>query len=356
MKTLELEIDMNHQNASRWKILIFSFVLVFLFTLLSQMGFSFSKKDFSDSTAEPVINKLIPMLNKTKNNFAVKPQQQIVSGAYAASDFDNATSYAAIDYNTGQVIMQKNLDKPVSIASLTKIMTAVVALDLAKYNEKITISKKAANEEPTKIGVVPGQKMTVEELIDASLMTSANDAAQALRDGINQKYGANVFVDAMNEKAKFLGLTDTKFTNPQGFDIGDNHSSAKDLAVLTEYALKNYPIIRKAVSQDYVFLAANNYHKQFDLYNWNGLLDVYPGVTGMKIGNTDNAGYTTIVVSERNGKKIIAVLLGAPGIIQRDLWTSQLLDSAFEKIDNLSPVSLTQADLMSKYSTWKYWN
>lgn len=347
---------MNHQSASRWKVLIFSFILVFLFTLLSQMGLRINKISFTNSTTEPPINKLIPRLNKIKNNFTVKPQQQLISGAYAALDFDNASAYAAIDYNTGQVIMQKNLDKPLSIASLTKIMTAVVSLDLAKPGEKITISNKAASEEPTTIGVVSGQKMTVEELIDASLMTSANDAAQALRDGINQKYDANLFVDAMNEKAKFLGLADTKFTNPQGFDMGDNHSSAKDLTVLTEYALNNYPLIKKAVSQDYIFLAANTDHKQFDLYNWNGLLDVYPGVTGMKIGNTDNAGYTTIVVSERDGKKIIAVLLGAPGVIQRDLWTSQLLDFAFEKIDNLSPVSLTQTDLMSKYSTWKYWN
>ena len=97
-------------------------------------------------------------------------------------------------------------------------------------------------------------------------------------------------------------------------------------------------------------------HKQFDLYNWNGLLGVYPGIFGVKIGYTENAQKTTIVASQRDGKKVLVVLLGAPGVLQRDLWASQLLDQGFEKLANLSSINITEEELREKYSTWKYWN
>src|SRR5258706_13802462 len=154
--------------------------------------------------------------------------------------------------------------------------------------------------------------MTLAELLHAMLMTSANDAAQVIQDGINTKYHENVFTRAMNEKALFLGLKDSRFDNPQGFDSINNFSSAHDLALLAHYALTNYPLIGKIVQKDYTQLPANQYHKLFDLYNWNGLLDVYPNVYGVKIGNTGRAGTTMVVGSQRAGKDIVVILLGAP--------------------------------------------
>jgi len=108
--------------------------------------------------------------------------------------------------------------------------------------------------------------------------------------------------------------------------------------------------------KDYELLPENKNHKQFDLYNWNGLINVYPNTQGLKIGNTNDAGNTTVVLSEREGKKVLVVLLGAPGVVERDLWASQLLDYGFEKSKGLARVNLTDQDLLNKYATWQYWN
>lgn len=266
------------------------------------------------------------------------------------------TSYIAVDETSGEVILSKNATSEVPIASLTKIMSAMIALDLSSPQETMAITRHASLYPPTKIGVSEGEQLTVDELLQAMLMTSANDAAQAVADGIDAKYNSPVFVWAMNEKAKMLGLAHTHFANPQGFDSTQNYSSAEDLAILSQYALTNYPEIAHIVALDYVHIPQTATHKQYDLYNWNGLLDVYPNISGVKIGNTDAAKYTNVVVSERAGRKILVVLLGADGVLQRDLDGATLLDSAFAKAYALAPVDVSVAMLRAKYSTWKYWN
>lgn len=359
MKSLEFQFDLNKNKAiSKWNVLIFTFTVVFLFTFLQNLGISFKAFNFigTPHAKNYTFNKILPRLQKTPNDYKLKKQSSIIVPTFASSVYDNASSYVAVDYNTGDVILQKDSSSKLPIASLTKIMTAMVSLDLANPSDQLTISREAASQEPTTIGVVENQKMSVEELLNASLLTSANDAAQALKDGINKKYNSEIFVEAMNAKAKFLGLKNTNFSNPQGFDNGQNYSSAEDLAIATHYALKNYLLIANIVKKDYQFIPATKNHKQFDLYNWNGLLDVYPGVEGVKIGNTDGAKYTNIILSQREGKKILVVLLGAPGVLERDLWASAILDDSFLKLANLSPVNITQTDLRQKYSTWKYWN
>lgn len=355
---MELELNLNSgKKIARRSIFIYTFLLVFFLTIFQKFLPNITLTSlFTPPQNVSVLDNILPKLQKIPNNYRLKKETELIAPSFASTNYDNAKAYVVVDYNTGQIITSKNLSERLPIASLTKIITAIVALDLATPNEHITISGNEVNEEPTIIGVVPGQKMTVEELLNAMLLTSANDAAQALRDGIDAKYGASIFEDAMNKKAKIVDLNDSYFTNPQGYDFKDNHSSVGDLAIATHYALSNYPLIEKIVSKDYQFYPANHLHKQYDLYNWNGLLGVYPGVSGMKIGNTDLAGYTTIVVAKRGDRKLIAVLLGAPGVRERDLWTSQLLDFSFQKVSNLPPVALTQDDLTKKYSTWKFWN
>lgn len=286
------------------------------------------------------------------NYFRLKKQENF--SLPLLRDFQKAKTYAVVDFNNGNILAEKNLSKKVAIASLTKIMTAVVALDLASPDEEFTISSNAPLQKPTIIGVVPRQKMTLEELLNASLLTSANDASEVIEEGINKKYGKDIFVTSMNEKAKFLGLKNTHFTNPQGFDNRNNYSSAEDLIILSHYALENYPLIAQIVKKDYQFIPENQNHKLFDLYNWNGLLGVYPNILGVKIGNTSNAGNTIVVLSKRQGKKVIVALLGAPSLLERDLWASELLDLGFEKIANLAPIAVTEKQLEQKYSTWKY--
>lgn len=299
------------------------------------------------------LDAIRPKLFARENTFKVNDDLSFVPKVNAAGISPDASSYLVMDYDTGKVISDKSGSKKLPIASLTKIMTSIVALDLASPEERITITQNASRAIPTKIGVVPGQQMTLNELLHAALMTSANDAVEAIKDGVNNKYGADIFVQAMNEKAKFLGLKNTHFANPQGFDSPENYSTARDLAVLTHYAHENYPLVAQIVKKDYIFLPEDQYHKQFDLYNWNGLIGVYPNVMGMKIGNTGDAGTTTVVISQREGKKILSVVLGAHDIWERDMWAAQLLDVGFESILNLPPIQVTKEMLREKYASWR---
>lgn len=344
------------------RILAFTlgFVGVLIIMTLTSIGIrpaSFIKTLIrEEQKQESPIEKVNKKLNLIKNDFKLYGKARIFPQVYAEFGFNNARAYAAADFETGEVLMQNGLNEQLPIASLTKIMTAVTALDLAKEQDQFVISENAASQIPTKIGVVSGQKMKLSELLHALLLTSANDAAEVIEEGVNNIYGENIFIEAMNLKAKALGLQDSNFQNPQGFDSKKNFSTVHDLIVLTHYALLNYPLINEIVKKDYEFLAADQNHKQFDLYNWNGLVGVYPDVRGVKIGNTSRAGRTTVVVSEREGKEIIAVILGAPGVVERDLWAAQLLDASYLEAFGLDPVGVTEEDLMAKYGTWRYWN
>lgn len=263
-------------------------------------------------------------------------------------------AYTVVDFDSGKVLLEKDGQKPRPIASLTKVMTAVVALDLASPTDMFTVSEQSASVTPTTMGVVAGEKLSLPALFAGLLMTSANDAAGVLQEGIDRMYGEGTFVWAMNEKAKLLGLVNTKFDNPQGFD-GDNFSTSEDLALLSHYALSYYPLIAQIGKKDYQFIERAIPKRWFDLYNFNGLLGVYPGVFGLKIGNTSDAGYTTVVVSERDGKRVLVVLLGADSVLERDLFAAELLDRGFGKL-GVAPANITQEQLKAKYATWKFFH
>ncbi len=299
--------------------------------------------------------KVEQLLKKEKNNYQLKRPTSLVPKVHASGEYEYASGYGVVDYQTGEIILEKNIDAKLSIASLTKIMTAIVALDLADPQEVFTVSAYASSIMPTKIGVTEGEQLTLEELLNALLLTSANDAAEVIREGIDSKYGDTVFIKAMNEKADFLGLKNTHFQNPQGFDDQEHYSSVEDLLLLSHYAMTHYPLFVDIVKKEYEVLEANADHKHYDLNNWNGLIRVYPNTIGIKIGNTGDAGMTTVVVSERGGKKMMAVVLGARDIIQRDLWASQLLDEAYRQKEGWEPYMVTEAELLQKYATWQYW-
>ncbi len=338
------------------RVFLGSLIAVFAIVSLQYLGVRAPKIIWPIPQKPNIFDNVLPKLEERENNFMIKQESGIVQTTYAASNFEQAASFALMDFDSGQILASKNLTKPLPIASLTKIMTAIVALDLALPSDTFIVSKTAASEIPTVIGVKQGNKMTLGELLPAMLLASANDAAEVVREGIDQKYGPGIFIHAMNAKAIFLGLKNSHFENPQGFDDPNHYSSAEDLAILAHYAITNYPLIAGAVKKDYEFLPANSEHKQFDLYNWNGLLDVYPNIIGLKIGDTDKAGMTTVVLSERGGKKILVVVLGAPDIIKRDLWASELLDLGYQQTMGLNPVNVTENQLLAKYNTWKYWD
>ena len=357
----------NNSQSTRIVVFFVSLIAGLLMSILPTLGISKIVPEWNLLNSQLMVNSLpekkdplenvYQKLEQKKNNYTLqKSSYSILNSAVASeNEYNQSKSFALIDFESGEIIDEKNLSEKIPIASLTKIMTAVVTLDLASPSDRVTITKTAAEIEPTKIGVVEGQKMKIEELLKAILLTSANDAAEALKEGINAQYGNEIFIKSMNAKAKAIGLENTSFTNPQGFDANNHFSTAEDLAILAHYAVNNYPLIAEYAKLEYAFLPEDENHKQFDLYNWNGLLGVYPGVTGLKIGNTDAAGKTTIVIAEREQKKILVVLLGAPSILERDLWASMLLDSGFEKKYGFTPINVTEEQLKTKYKTWKYW-
>lgn len=303
-----------------------------------------------------VLSLVRDRVQQKMNIYKLKNVPVFISRTYAASSYDNAAAYAVVDFEKGEIIAEKDVAKRLPIASLTKIMTAVTALDLIDPDETISISENATNAIPTKLVFETWEQMTVRDLLNAVLLTSANDAAQALQDGINAKYGAEIFIDAMNMKAEYIGLKNSHFANPQGFDDRHNYSTVEDLVTLSHYALSHYPLIADIVKKDAEYMEATDNHKRYVLYNWNGLVGVYPNTIGMKIGNTGQAGTTTVAVSEREGKKILTVVLGAPGVLERDMWAAELLDVGYEKTLGLQPVNVTEDQLREKYATWVAWN
>ena len=337
-----------------FKISVAIIAAVFLIILPNQLEESPAEKVIPQKT--DAFLSVSPKLKQKENQYSIKKEINLVSEAHAASDLDLVSAYAAVDFDSGKVLAQKNFSQRISIASITKVMTAVVALDLASPDELFAYTENALSQPATRLAFNPGDKLTLEELLNAILLTSANDCAEAIREGIDEKYGGDVFIRAMNEKAKFLGLKDTHFENPQGFDARQHYSTVHDVAILTHYALTNYPLIAEIVVKEYGELPPTPTHTRYEyLNNWNGLIGVYPGTTGVKIGNTDDAGNTTAVVSEREGKKIIAVVLGTAGVLQRDLRASELLDIGFLEL-GLSPIEVTEEQLLEKYGTWKYPN
>lgn len=336
------------------KTLIVTIATVISSILAPAADITSSSPESSQKTKRDVISEIRPKLEDEGFSFKLESNHTLIPKAYAEADYNQAFAYGVVDFQTGEILAEKNLTKKLPIASLTKVMTAVVALDLADKDDLFTISKNASLQSPTKLVMIPGQKMKLEELLKAILLTSANDAAEVIKEGVNEKYGADIFVQAMNEKTKFLNLSTTSFSNPQGFDHPKHYSSVEDLSILTKYAIDKYPLIAQIVADDYEFLPEDQNHKQHDLHNWNGLIGVYPGAKGVKIGNTGKARVTTIVLAEREGKQILVVLLGALTVLERDLWAAQLLDLGFAKSLDLVPVNVTKQDLIQKYSTWEF--
>lgn len=335
------------------KIFLLSFLIVFVVATLPKLGIR-PPQILSPISPMSALEKLRPRLEEKKNTFELKRRSSLIPRSFAAGQLsaEDSRAYAVVDLASGEVVLEKNSQEQLPIASITKIMTAIVALDLVNEQEVFTVDRSVKRVVPTIVALEPGEKVTLRELLEASLLTSANDAAEMIRSGIDKKFGDGTFLAAMNEKAHILGLEHSYFTNPQGFDYGRPHSSVDDVAVLCAYALRKYPIIAEIVKKDTAYFPENEHRKELDLPNWNGLLGVYPNVFGMKIGFTERAGYTTTVASERDGHKLLVVLLGAPGVLERDLWSAQLLDAGFERSFNLDPVEISEESLREKYATW----
>lgn len=212
-------------------------------------------------------------------------------------------------------------------ASLTKIMTALLVLEREPLDRVVTVTSSAAAESGSRIGLRRGDRVTVGSLLAATLIFSANDACRALAEHT----GGDVerFVALMNSKAAKLGLKDTRFSNPCGHDQPRHYTTARDLAVLAEAALKKRTF-RELVSRQQMQIRTVDGKRRFDLRNKNHLIGRYPGAQGVKTGLTPAAGECLIALAEREGTRILLVILHA-----RNRWhnASAMLDRAFQQTD-----------------------
>lgn len=221
-----------------------------------------------------------------------------------------AVSAISYDLDTDQILYEKNSEARLPMASLTKVMTAIVAVENLSPIEPIAISRNAGTIGENVMGLTEGEEVSLENLLYGLFLMSGNDAAEALAEG--SSFGRTGFIFQMNKKAETLGLTNTRFTNPTGLEgDGNQYSTARDLLVMTRYALQNSTIAKTSSTYNH-FIPYSQKHKAFDLYNETNLLTTYPGVKGVKTGYTTEAGLCLITYLEYKGHRIIAVILNSP--------------------------------------------
>lgn len=248
----------------------------------------------------------------------------------------SARSAALYEPTTGTFLYEKEADRRLPMASTTKIMTAIVAIENCDLKEEVQIPNEAVGIEGSSIYLREGDVLTVEDLLYSLLLQSANDAAVALALKVSGDIAG--FTDLMNSKAIELGIRDTHFDNPHGLHSKSHYTTAHDLAIIAAYALEN-PIFKKITSTyKYTFMLSGNSRT---VVNHNKLLNSYDGTIGVKTGFTKNSGRCLVSAAERDGVKMIAVTLNAP-----DDWRdhTSLLDyglSAYEAIP-LSEIADTQ--------------
>ena len=232
----------------------------------------------------------------------------------------NALAAIVVEESTGRILFARNATQKRSIASTTKIMTALVALEEGSLDDVVTISKRAATIGGSTVGLQIGQKYTMKELLFAMLMISGNDAAIAIAEHV----GGTVeqFADLMNRKARSLGAVNSHFVTPHGLDRENQFSTAHDLAIITIEALKN-PLFAEIVSTTSSSISGHH------LYNTNELLGNCPGVDGVKTGYTGKAGRCLVTTAIRGDMRLISVVLGSPTRNARASASRALLDYCF---------------------------
>ncbi len=218
----------------------------------------------------------------------------------------SAKAALVVDYDTRRILYAKNEHEHLAQASTTKITLTDVALDIASPDTPMTISKDATEVEPDHMGVQVGETLTLQELLYGALLDSGNDAGWAIAEGLG---GLDHVVGLMNQKVLALGLHDSHYMNPVGFDDPQHYTSAYDLAVITADALNRHPLFRQIVGTKQQIIESTKTHSWFGPTNLNSLLWTYQGAWGVKPGWTDNSGYCLVAAATRNGHTVLVTLL-----------------------------------------------
>ncbi len=307
------------------RTVILCLVIVFIFSSLQFLTVSASSDDYTGYDAEAVI--------KIMNNTSL-------------SDLKSKGA-VLMDFNSAAVLQEKNCHDKLPLASVTKIMSMLLIMEAIEterigYDTQVTVSEHASNTKGTSVWVETGEKYTVEELLKAVAIRSANDATVCLAEAIAGSEEA--FVEMMNEKASELGLKNTKFLDCTGLTDVGHFSSAYDVALMSRAILRDYPEITKYTTVWQGKFRENKPGKSIiDLDNTNKLVRYYEGTVGLKTGFTQMAGHCLSASAIRNGQQFIAVVLGAPDSNTRFAECRKLLDYGFANFETTKVNSIGES-------------
>lgn len=240
-----------------------------------------------------------------------------------------AGSYVLADAERGQVLAERDPHTERAPASLTKIFTAMVAVDRAQsLDQVVTVAPQAVSTDTTwsQMGLQAGDRLTVRDLLYGIFLVSANDAAEALAWGLESH---DQFIADLNQKALELRLPDAHFVNATGIDSDGHHLSAYDLAVAGVQVTRSYPQLLEIASvSDYEIPYQPGVHHYYEMHTINAALGHYQGLTGLKTGYTDDAGGCLVLTATRGGRRLVAVVMHDDRIFSDDL---KLLDYGFSR-------------------------
>ena len=255
-------------------------------------------------------------------------------GVFGEELIPNATSGILIEPYSGKIIFEKDKDKEVSVASLTKMVSQIIILEEVekgniKWSDIVTVSKNASSMGGSQIYLSEGEKISVEDLMKGISVASGNDATVAMAEYISGS--EEKFVKRMNKKVKELGLKHTHFVNSTGLDEKNHFSSAYDMGLIAKELIINHPEILKfsSIYEDYL---RENTPNKFWLVNTNKLISQYSGTDGLKTGHTDDAGYCLSATTKRGNLRLIGIVLGESDSKIRNSETIDLLDYGFNNI------------------------
>ncbi len=250
-----------------------------------------------------------------------------------------SVSSIIIDANTGKVLSESNADERRYPASLTKLMTLYITFDalengIIKWEDKLPVSRKAANMSPSKIGVKAGEKISVKNAVMALIVKSANDCAVVLAEALG--YSEENFAKTMTHVAKELGMKNTTFYNASGLPNKKQKSTARDMALLGAALYHHFPQYYK------LFSTKKFTYKGRTIYTHNHLLKNFKGADGMKTGFTNAAGFNIVTSAQRDGNRVIAVTMGHRMLKQRDKKVASMMENGLQKL----ALNKTQSDIM----------
>ena len=260
----------------------------------------------------------------------------------------NGESSILIEANTGKIIFEKEKDKKLSVASMTKMVAQIIILEeiennKIKWDDVVTASRNASGMGGSQIYLEEGEKMTVRDLMKGISVASANDATVAMAEYISGT--EEKFVKRMNKKVKDLGLVNTNFMNCTGLDEDNHYSTAYDMAMIARDLVLNHKEIFNfsSIYEDYL---RENTKNKFWLVNTNKLINFYDGADGLKTGHTDDAGYCLATTAKRGDLRLIGIILGEENSKVRNNEMIDLLDYGFNNIK--SNTLIKSGDVLTK--------